>query len=480
MPLVRVRLALLYAFLLVLCLLVKLSPGEAQETPVQHARAPGQLKITTIMKKAAYDYPSVHASEKQIEATRSSKTGALLSAISVSSSLGYNQNKTTTTTFGESHQTQQKGRSFGLGAQLSLSLSMWFQQRSFKLTEETQKAALQALQMELAFNAAEVYMDYFNADGRITYLRNILQTLRALHEKVASGQLAISSASQSILQAQIDSTQSSLDSVEARKESAAANMEKYLGEAPSLLRASISEASRKAMNADCGYDKMRSSYKGIYPYEIVINWEYVNQFFPTPDTPEEAFERAQAAPALVQSDLSRKSASNQWYLTLSASGPRVILRVDRNTADTLHQPGDIDTRSRGTSFMASFHFDLDGGFVHRLKADGLLEEAAQHSKNATERQILASIKRTYVELKETKKQIMNSERSLLNVVDALAKIQPTDDDSLGNYLTLISNLDSFSSQISHQIAGFILTRIQIHNLMGTLLKEIERIDGTPL
>lgn len=423
------------------------------------------VTLSEIMRRAAFEYPTVKAREKQIESTREDRAGVILDQLSLTGSIRSSRmTGRTDLSAGSlgpgapalSLQTTEISKQRSVGMSFMLSLETWFRAKGMALTEQLQESALLALRMQLASDAAQALMTFNYVEGRLAQQRQFLSDLLKVQESVSSGRIALSQVNQGLLSGKIAELQASLGAAELQRETVKADLENFLDV---------------------------ENYEPDWPPIIQVRpwpglpWSEIESTFPIPSTWEEAMARSENSPALIQAVLSQKQSRNQWYLTAAGYGPRVVLSFEKIESSVKGGAVGGGQNFKGDQVTAGIRMAIGGGVYHHLKATSLLEDAAQLDKQSEERRVKTTLKKLYPTHEYTRKQLQALEQGLKMSLPALGKAQPRSEKEVVEYVHLVSGVDASWAQLTEQLTALLMTRIRIHGLTGTLLEEVERQQG---
>lgn len=416
--------------------------------------------ITTVMKKAAYDFESIQAGEKRVESAQKSKRAVLLNSFSVSGGISHTKGKSTLKTE-PVYELNSNTNGVNMSVNFTISLATWLNMRQSDITIELQRSALRALQMQLAKDAARYYLDYGNSSIRIFYLEALKDGFVSIKKAVDDGKLVLNDANRTLL----DSTISGYDTQIAAERnditSSAAVLEKYLGHPPSPLLPAYSRS-----------DFNESRLAKVNSNEIIgIDFEELDKTFVVPATAQLAFQQSQKSPALIDAQLQQKLARNLWYLTMASAGPMLTLSLSRNYS---YEREDAHRDSESYSATASLGFQIGAGLFYSLRSNELLEEAARLDERAQRKNIKANLIQLYTALKSSTEQLHSVDETFRQLLETIRKAQVKDNESFTNFLSLVSLLDSNSQLLTRFTADVTARKIDIHGQIGTLLEAVDK------
>lgn len=416
------------------------------------------LSLSEIMTAAAFDTPTVAAKALEAKATGKRKTAILLDQISLSGSIN-NTTSSSSSRIDGLPPTPMKSHteSRSIGVHLSLSLQTWLQAKGVKLNQKMMESALLALRMQMATDAAEAFLRMRNSDSRILHMGLFLRALQDIQTKSRTGQILLNPVVAAQLTAKISEIQTSLGSLRMQKEVAAADVETFLNRDFVEPQEAIEAATAN------GY-----RWEGL-------PWKQIDKLFPVPTSPEEAFALAAKSPALIQAQLAEDSARNQWHLTAAGVTPRLTLSFQRTSTITSMGTMGPSQSMNGDQVSVGLAIGISGGFAHRLSADRILQEVAELSHEATERRIRAGFKKMYPVLTQTRIQLQMIEETLSAILPSIENADPQTDKDVSEYIQLISTVDMTLAQLAEQFKTYLMTRIQVHGAIGTLLEEIAKL-----
>lgn len=440
-------------------------PPRAETPSEQKSEKP--IPMTTIMKKAAYDFSGVLAEEKKIAATESDKKAAILNSLSVSGTFGVGHTEVAVQDQ-DFTQVRNFARNDSVSVALSFSLATWLGVKQSELTIQVQEQALKLLRMTLASEVAGHHLTYQASQARIANLQFLIYLLDLIKQSVDQGKLELDDTRLTLLTDRIAKFKVLLISEQRTFRIANANIEKFLGRPlpppePFIKHPEKDKFSQSA--SDVGLPiELKSSWKGL-------PWDYINATYPVPATAELAFAQSQKNPALIMSHLGEKLAKTTWYLTLASSGPVFTISLAKNFSDGLEWDEAYPTNSAVAS--ANVGFRIGAGIIHSLHSNDLLVESAKLSTKAQR----LSVKVNFVELYESfgaaTDQLIQLEKTFKVTLEAIINFKIITNDNFDDFTSLLDALDSTSMALSAQVAEVTLNKIKIHGQMGTLLEQME-------
>lgn len=432
------------------------------------ARASNQaFFITTVMKKAANDFESIRAGEKRVEASKETRRSILLNSLSVSGSTGLGSTQTQMTGLRD-RQTQDKTGM--VSAQLSWSMATWFNLKGADLSTDLQRAALKALRMQLATEAADYDLRYVTSSARVVYLNLVLQGLKEIQDELTQpGQkLVLSDSSRAILSSKIVDYENELVAETHSISSSAAYLEKYLGHAPPVIAPATAPLVKNAQTYKRGQPAGgQGDWQGL-------PWEELDATFAVPATAAEALRKSAQSPALIQAGLNEKQARNQWYLTVASAGPIFSLTFSRNLTSSFD--GETTKHLDSTMGGANVGFQIGAGLAASLRSATILEEAARLDTAAQRKSIKAALIQSYNNMQLAREQLKTTEENLRQLMLAYQNAVITDDASFTTFVNLLGAVSQYSQAMARLSNNYQMTKIQIHGLTGTLLEAIDQED----
>ena len=425
------------------------------------------LKLSALMRKAAYEYASVKAQEKSVEATRDQRKATLLNSITVSANIGKSGSHTQIETQGLELKGRDSNVSRGVSVQFLASLSTWMQARGLQITAEMQEAALKGLQIQLASDATVAYLNFTNASSRIGLLKAVCDSLQKIVAKVGSGEKTLNDVNKTLLVSRVNEIEGLLAAARFQKEQAGADLARFLGVEPDKIPYH-SDWEPSGERGESGFAS--NDWKGI-------DYEKLDNYFSVPGTVDEAFTQAMQSPTMVQARLAEDAARNTWYLTWSSMAPALVLIFNKSTGFNDDFVTGYDRETRGATVSVGLSMSISGGIYHRLSAAKLLEEAAQLSSQATLAQLRSGLYKAYSSMAYTRRQVQLYEQALKSTFEGMVALKTVTDENTQQYLSLLSGLDLSTQQLVAQMTAYVSTRMQVHNLMGTLLAQIDRLQG---
>jgi outer membrane protein TolC len=454
------------------------------------------LKLAELMSAASENYGTVRASEAQIKATTNNAVAVALNSLSLSGAISSSKEadsiNNTVTGATLDRPAGIVGSSSTLGVRLLLSLTTWFQARGILITKQIQESALQAMKMQLATNAAQAYVSYSINDLRMKYLslylKRFMQIQGGLEQAPAQaphgggnngGEDDLAGMMGENLKTQISTKiaaiQESIRQAQLQKWQARDTMLMYLGK-PYV----------QAIDKEVDLTDTKSLGDIVNAKAAKLDLDYINSLFPVPATYEEAVALAQKSPALIQADLNVKAAQNQWYLTLASMGPFVsfsfsenMQKVDQSYDPTPKTFSNVIKRTDGGVFVASVGINLGAGVFNSLRSNQLLEEASVDNREATQDQIKTQIGQLYDSLFSIVEEMKLNDQIVQQSVPIIMQAQIPQGRHLQEFIQLFNNLDEASEKLSEEFMAYINTRLQIHDMTGTLLFELKRMESTP-
>lgn len=413
-------------------------------------------ELLQTMRLASETYPSVLAERRSAEAESQRRRASQLDALSVTGSVGLTH---TTPRGGESPHTT---RSASVGVQLTLSLATWLQVDQHQISDAVARAALRALQITLAAEAARAHFDYANARARLSIAQRVQAELNGLKRRIQSQGLSLTPSTLAQLDAAISAAERGQLSETNAIDLTLVELERLTGRRPPSPQ----------MHAH-GY--VQKSLQGDWP---VAQPGELAALFPLPATPELAFARAQQSPALVQTRLQENLTRVNWHLEFwSQNGPTLTLSLSRD-ASILERRGFEGAMERehsgGLSTSAVLSFRLGAGAPLHLRTLGLLQEASRYSRLAKEREIRAQITQTYLQLRGLTAQLQSASESFRQVRSALQNADVQNSDDVDTYMSLLSSVEGLAHAMVQLTAQETLLRVQAQSLIGNLLESVQR------
>lgn len=442
--------------------------GIARQAQIPEKPTP-QLSMTTVMEKAALEFPTVLMADKEVQAVKKQKSGAFWSQFSVAA--GMNKDKSHASPSGGERATS-SNTAPGMSMTMSLGFSTWFQMRGLELTTELKQAQKKALQMQLAYESAKIYTDYVNESSRAYFLSQVQKSLLTLKQDVDQGYIQLSEVNYANLGIKLLVLESSLDDVRNKIKLARIDLRKYMGYEPPDLVAGWQTNAAPNQHKVANADERRHDWK-------LIDWETLDNRFTIPDGPEQAIELARNAPALVVPSLNTKMQEVSWYLALSAAGPSLVFSLNKNWSESEYNGARSSNESDSVNVGLSFR--LGGGLLDQLTSIKLLEEAAQLNLRAVRLQLRGELEKSYVSVKAAKKSIVRAEKIFRQHTEALLKANNTvDDGNFDSLLQMYARFEEATSSLITQVGAYNLSRISILASTGTLLDELTSAQKPPI
>ncbi|MGE3758471.1 MAG: hypothetical protein AB7H97_11980 [Pseudobdellovibrionaceae bacterium] len=443
-------------------------PEPKKPAPSQ-AKSEKPIPMTTIMKKAAYEFVGVLAEQKKIEATEADKKASILNSLSVSGSVGVGQTETIvhadpvtrSATFNSTN---------SVSAALSFSLATWLGVKISDLTKETQVEGLKLLRMTLASEVAGHHLTYQSSQGRITNIQVILYLLGLIKQKVDEGKLVLDDTRLALLSDRLAKFNVLMINEHRTFRIANANLEKFLGR-PLPPPEPFIPQNKKAINELVG-----ANSEGGLPIDLDatwkgLPWDYINNTYPVPPTADQAFAKSQKNPSLIMAHLGEKLAKTVWYMTLASNGPVFTISISRNFTDGLEWDETMPMDS--TVGSANLSIRIGAGIIHSLHSKDLLVESAKLSTKAQKLGVKVNFVQLYESFGAATDQLVQLEKSFKVVLDAINNFKLITNDNFDDFIGLLDALDMTSMALYAQLAASTQSKIQIHGQMGTLLEQME-------
>src|SRR5262249_10265635 len=130
---------------------------------------------------------------------------------------------------------------------------------------------------------------------------------------------------------------------------------------------------------------------------------------------------------------------------------------------------------QGTSVSAGIQIQIGGGYYNNVSAARLMRESAELSTEAVKAGIREQMEDLYATLDATTTQLELLFGKLKGYTGCPPDLHPSNDLQSNTLAQRIGNVDGFSLQLETLLSTYILTRVQILGLMGTLLEQIEKL-----
>jgi|GEM_PF-4501851 len=426
------------------------------------------------MLNAARNYVSVKAKEKELEATRAGRRGARWDSVGISGGINRSRTNPRNTTDPSS-----ENASTSMSASISIALTSWFADRGIKLTEEIQRNAMRALQLQLAIEAANAHYEFTKSTNQLVLVGSIGSNLENLKFCAEAGAIQLNPENKALLDVQLTAVQLKLETIEAQLESAQSTLKRLIGKPyPNVLplyKALLQETRRIRREDFCKISKDKGKVNAKLSQ---IPWDKIDTTFPVPATVAESARIARSSPALVTAGLSTDMARNQWHLAMAGLAPVLSFNFSRGRSEL--SSGGASFSQESDTYTVSLGFQIRGGIAYHLRSAELLEDAARLNARATELQILNSLEHSYLGLRSARASVQLTEHSLrYTIFPALNAINSIDDSNLKVVLSLF---EVATAQVDALVAGinaYTLQRASILAQNGSLLRVIDGLKNQP-
>jgi len=425
--------------------------------------------IYDLMLKAAFQWEGLRAEEKKLEATELQSEAAIWNSFSVSAGRSHNSSDSSSTSPAGSFDSQTNQSSNSWGAQMNISLMQWFVVNELDLHYEVQKNALKAARMSEALNLSGSYLNYSNTINQRIYFESIEKVLLKFKKMSADGQLILTPDTTASLEVALSDIENLQEDARSQYEISRSDLKKYLNEMPidfyqEYQRIIELEKTKTGLQPNASDDKDRHDWNGI-------DWKEIDSLFPIPEDVKTAIRIAKKSPALVIADLQTELSENQWYLAMASVGPFLSFSFNRSDSNTEFSGSPL--RTMNDTYSVSLNFRIGGGYGHELSAKGVLEEAAQLNRTATQKSIQNSLETSYLRLNSLRSNIRLSESFIINtIIKNLNKLTPVNSENLPGIIQWYTALGQQLRALTEQIKAFALIKASILAQTGTLLEKM--------